>query len=372
MKLKVFNMMDNQSTTILHPAITRTIERHREFFAGTRDYLVKVSIPIDAPNVDTPPLYDDLNWDTDFERYVTGNVANGVQQARMRLDIGVDDDTIPIYFPYFGISIHHSFFGGKVTCSHGTSYAEPVINSASEWEQLNPDSNNIWLRRLAWGLAYARDHGEGVLLSSMRGGNGPLDMANGVMGNELFTELYDDPENLHRAMEICTDAILQTFQVQAENCSNIAGGRMVPMGALWVPAPMIGHISLDAACLTGPDAFENFERPYLEQLADKSEGYIVHTHMLGQRIFPNMLKTRGIKVFAPVNDPNSPTLIDNIDSVLAVSGTVPLQLNIPEQRLHEILPKFQGRRAVIFLSATDADNARQQLEIVNTYCPLER
>ncbi|MEI6519407.1 MAG: hypothetical protein WCO98_05125 [bacterium] len=365
-------MMDNQSTTTLHPAITRTIERHRKFFAGTRDYLVKVSIPIDAPNVDTPPLYDDLNWDTDFERYVTGNVANGIQQARMRLDMGVDDDTIPIYYPYFGISIHHSFFGGKVTCSHGTSYAEPVINSASEWELLNPDSSNIWLRRLAWGLAFARDHGEGVLLSSMRGGNGPLDMANGVMGNELFTELYDDPENLHRAMEICTDAILQTFKIQAENCSNIAGGRIVPMGALWVPAPMIGHISLDAACLAGPAAYEKYEHPCLERMADKTTGFIIHTHMLGHRLFPYMLKTRGIKVFSPVDDPNTPTLIDEIDSVLAILGEVPLQLHIPENRLQEILPKLQGRRAVITLAATDADDARRQLEIVDSYCSLER
>jgi hypothetical protein len=173
-------------------------------------------------------------------------------------------------------------------------------------------------------------------------------------------------------MKICTDAILQSFNIQVQHCTSIAGGRMVPMGNFWVPSPMIGHISLDAACLAGPAAFERYEQPCLERMADETEGYIVHTHMLGQRIFPNMLKTRGIKVFAPVDDPNSPTLIDNIDSVLAVSGTVPLQLNIPEQRLHEILPKFQGRRAVITLAAADADDARRQIEIVDSYCPLCR
>ena len=363
--------MDNQSTT-LHPAITRAITRHREFFAGTRDYLVKVSVPVNAPRVAEPPLYDELDWDNDFQRYVIGNVANNVEQARARLNSDINDDTIPAYFPYFGISIHHSFFGGKVSFSHGTSYAENVINNAGEWGKLNPDSNNIWLRRLAWGLAYARDHGEGVLLASMRGGNGPLDMANGVMGNELFTEIYDDPENMHRVMDICTNAILQSFQVQTENCSDIAGGRMVPMGGLWVPTPMIGHISLDAVCLTGPAAYETYEHPCLELMADKTTGFIIHTHMLGHRLFPLMLKTRGIKLFSPVDDPNTPTLIDELDSVLAVMGEVPLQLHIPKERLQEILTKLQGHRAVITISAIDADDARRQLDIIDGFCPLKR
>ena len=43
----------------------------------------------------------------------------------------------------------------------------------------------------------------------------------------------------------------------------------MPMGALWVPDPMAGHISLDAACLAGPDLYDEFEKPYLEAITDQ-------------------------------------------------------------------------------------------------------
>ena len=356
----------------LHPAIERTIVRHAEFFAGTRAYLVKINMPIQVEEMDAPPAFDGLDWERDFAAYVRGNVANGVGKARARLALGIDDDSIPLYFPYFGISIHHSFFGGAVTFSEGTSYAAPVIERAADWALLHPDAQHAWLQRLAWGLSYARDHGEGVLFASLRGGNGPLDMANGVLGNALFTEIYDDPDNLHRVMDICTRAIVLTFAVQTAQCSTIAGGHFVPMGGLWTPSTIIGHLSLDAACLAGPAAFENFELPYLDMLAQQVDGFVIHTHMLGYRLFPHICRARGMRVFNPANDPNAPALLEVLDEVLSAVRDIPLQLHIPARRLAEILPRFQGRRAIFSLEATDADDALRQLETVNRYCPLER
>jgi hypothetical protein len=365
--------MNTQDSNNFDLSILRTVQRHKEFYNRKRNFLVKVDVPLDCENMLKPEInFNDLDWDRDFDEYVESRVENGKTRSRRRIQMGLEDDYIPYYHPYFGISIHHSFFGGKVRFGGGTSYADHFISNASEWENLKYDINSKWVQMLAKGMAFCRDHGEGVLAASLRGGNGPLDMANGVMGNELFTELYDDPDNLHKVMEICYESVLSIFKLQKQNCSKIVGGHIAPIGNFWIPESCIGHISFDAACLAGPNVFDEFEKPYLNRLADETGGFIVHSHMLGKRMFKEMCSIKGMLVFAPVDDPNQPTLLDELDAVQEAVGDIPLLINIPEHRLDEALPKLAGRRAIIGLTATDPDNAKKQLEKVDKICPLLR
>jgi hypothetical protein len=351
------------------------IARHREFWAGRRAYLVKVSVPVPVPPeaLASPPAYDGLDWERDFEAYVRGNVHNALAGVRRRLALGLSDDWLPSYYPYFGISIHSACFGGAVRFSHGTSYMEPVIARAADWPRLRAEfGTNPWMQRLGWGLRYAREHGEGLLLASFRGANGPLDMANGVLGNALFTEFHDDPESVRRLLDVCTEGVLAAFEWQRQHNTAVEGGRIVPMGGLWVPDPMAGHVSLDAACLAGPALYDEFEMPWLERLGDRCRGVVIHTHMLGLKLFGTMCRTRGVSLFAPADDPNQPALLDRLDEVLAAAGEVPLMLSVPRERFADVLPKLRGRRAVFTLTAADPDDARRQLEAVDRVCPLRR
>ncbi len=350
------------------------IARHREFWEGRRDYLVKVAVPVTCPDAErvSPPAFDGLDWERDFESYVRGNVHNALAVARRRRAFDLPDDWVPCYFPYFGISIHSACFGGAVRFHHGTSYPEPVIAQAADWPRLQMDVQNPWLQRLAWGLSYCRDQGEGLLLASFRGANGPLDMANGVMGNTLFTELHDDPDGLRRTLDVSTDAVVAVLEFQRRHNSCVDGGRIVPMGGLWVPDPMAGHVSLDAACLGGPAVYEEFERPWLERIGTHCKGVIIHTHMLGRKLFGPICRTRGVALLAPADDPNQPALLDELDATLAVTGEVPLMLRVPRERFEDVLPRLRGRRAVIELVATDPDDARRQLDVLDRHCPLTR
>jgi hypothetical protein len=364
-------MEDKYERQNYHPAIHRAVQRHQEFFEGKRDYLIKIEMPIEG-DLEKEISFDEVDWERNFDEYVRGRVANGVTKARIRMGLGLDDDYIPVYFPYFGISIHHSFFGGKVKFGGGTSYAGPVISNADDWNNLHYDLDCPWIQKLIKGMAYCRDNGEGVLTASFRGGNGPLDMANGIMGNSFFTEIYDNPDGMDKVMEICYQSILGTFGLQRKSCTEIDGGHIVSMGSVWIPGNTIGHISLDAACLVGPNAFERFERPFLDRLAETTGGFFIHTHMLGWRFFKEMCRAKGILVFAPTDDPNQPKVIDKIDSVLNSVGTIPLLISVPAERFDEVLPKFNGRRAIFNLLAKDRNDAMRQMELVDHYCCLER
>jgi len=358
---------------LVDPAVRAVIDRHRQFFAGGRHLLVKVALPsTEAAGTVRPPDFDTLDWSADFDDYVAANVRNCRQLAHWRLGLKIADDTINCYHPYFGISIHHSFFGGAVHFGGGTSFADPVLDRASLWPTLKADPDSPWLARLRRGLTYCRDQSDGAFFASFRGGNGPLDMANGVMGNAFFTELGDDPDNMRIVLDICSDAVRSVFQWQKQWCSHIDGGRIVPMGNIWVPDECIGHISLDAACLIGPRGFAQFEQPWLEAILAENGGAVIHTHMLGRSGFHRMCQTGNILVFAPVDDPNQPTVVDDLDFVLAQTERVPLMFSLAANRIVDTLPKLEGRQAVLLLTATDADDAARQLDAVDSLCTLDR
>lgn len=356
-----------------HPDILAAAQRHKEFFEGRRPYLVKIEIPVQPTGPQEREIpFDELDWERDFDANVRAQVANAVSLARTRLDMKLGDDWIPCYHPYFGISIHVSFFGGAVHHGGGTSYADPVILRAADWEQLRADFSSPWPQRLGRGLAYCRDHGQGVLLASFRGANGPLDMANGVLGNALFSEYYDNPQDVHRVLKVCWPATLAAFEFQKKHCSKILGGHIVPMGNVWMPDPCVGHVSLDAACLSGPDSYEEFEVPYLARIVERVRGMFIHTHMMAWKMFANKCRTPGVWLFHPVDDPGQPKMLDKIDPVIEAAGDVPLLVEVNEDRFGEILPRFKNKRALIWAQARDASHARKVMEQIDRYCPLER
>lgn len=292
-------------------------------------------------------------------------MKNAKIRAERRLELQIGDDFISMWYPYFGIAIHHAFFGGKVEFHNDTSFACPVIEEACEFEDLKYNLDNIWVKRLKEALLYCREHGEGILLASVRGGNGPLDMANGVMGDNLFTEMIEDEENMHRVMKICMDSCDAMYTLQQECASQVLGGTIAAQGNLWMPRPMFGHISTDAGQMVGPKFYEMFDKPYIEQLAEKYEGFLLHTHMMGWQMYDCFAKTKGIKFIRPVNDPNSPDMITKIDELLELSEEKVLMLTVGKSELAEIVPKLKNRRCVLELQAENPEEAKEQLDLVH-------
>ncbi|HHV94868.1 MAG TPA: hypothetical protein GXX37_00075 [Clostridiaceae bacterium] len=76
--------------------------------------------------------------------------------------------------------------------------------------------------------------------------------------------------------------------------------------------------------------------------------------------------------FIPENDPNQPTIYEEIDKVLEDIGDVPLVIYIPEDKFDEILPRFRGRRAVFVISAQSAEDGKRLMDKIDKICPLQR
>ncbi|MGN1141532.1 MAG: hypothetical protein ACI4TF_10045 [Oliverpabstia sp.] len=309
--------------------------------------------------------YDGLDWEHQFEEYYKRRVYNAKIRAQHRLDMGIGDDYIPTYFPYFGNAIHHVFFGGKLEFKGGTSYCHEVIKEAQEFAELHYDVHNEWMERLTEGMRYCRDNGDGVLLAALRGGNGPMDMANGIMGNNLFMEFLEDEENMHKVMEICMNSCEAMYELQKENASHVCGGYITGQSNLWMPDPMFGQISIDAAHLAGPELYEEFEKPYIEKLADKYQGFLLHTHMMGWKMQGTFADTKGMKIIRPSNDNKYPTVLEKLDVILDEIGDKTLMMEVSKDKIEEIMPYFKGKTGIFELEAADRDDAMEQMERIS-------
>lgn len=377
--------------TGLHPELAEALRRHQEFFQGKRNYLLKVSL--NGFDISSWPMnndssrkvseklqgdyevmkkqfvkeipYDGMNWDRDFTDYYKNSITNRKIASSYRLDMKIGDDNLPAYFPYFGNAIHHIFFGGEMRFKGGTSYCTNIIEEAAEYEKVKFEIHNIWMERLGEGLDWCREQGDGVLLAALRGADGPLDMANGIMGNNLFTELMDDEENMQNLMKICKEACDAMCMLQKEHASMIQGGFVSGMGCLWMPEPMFGQISVDAAMMAGPKIYEKFEKPYLEELSEKYKGFLLHTHMLGWRMHDILAETKGVAIIRPSLDPNQPSFRETISSLLNQVRDKVLMLEVKKEEIEELVPFFVGKKAIFELQAEDKEDAWNQMERIH-------
>lgn len=377
--------------TGLHPELVNTINRHKEFFQGERNYLLKVSVhgfDISSWPMNNDPHvkiseklqglyekmrsqfveevpYDGMDWEKEFTDYYKIGITNRKIRSSYRLDMKIGDDMIPGYFPYFGNAIHHIFFGGEMKFKGGTSYCTSVIEEASEYEKLSFDIHNIWMERLCEGLDYCRENGDGVLLAALRGADGPMDMANGIMGNNMFTEFMEDEENMQKVMRICKNACDAMCSMQKEHSSCIQGGYVSGMGDLWMPEPMYGQISVDAAMMAGPKIYEKFEKPYLEELSEKYKGFLLHTHMIGWRMHDVLANTKGVEIIRPSLDPNQPVFSEVLPSMLEQAGNKTFMIEMKKNEIKDLVPYFIGRKAIFELQAEDKEDAWEQMEQIH-------
>ena len=351
-----------------HPELKKIIGRHRDFYAGKRDCLVKIYIPDDTPpdELVPEPRYDGLDWDAQFTDYYASRVKNGVVKARRRLEKKLGDDHIPSYHPVFGAGIHSAMFGSELIFMGGTSYIKPPIKNAGEHHKLKINIECKWMKRLAEGMKYCAENGSGVLAASLRGGNAPMDLANGIMGDVILTELLDDPENMRKVMGVCADACGLAYELQKKCASNVMGGFIAGHADLWMPEPMFGHISVDASLLTGPDLYDEFEKKHIEDFVKKHGGFMVHTHMMGWRMLGAVAKTRGAEIIFPVNDPNADKSVARLTEILNAVGDRILVIQIENSDdLKTALNKLDGRKRIVFLvTASDTDDALRKMEAI--------
>ncbi|MEN6663430.1 MAG: hypothetical protein ABFD85_05465 [Phycisphaerae bacterium] len=288
-----------------------------------------------------------------------------VSQHRAAIAAGYrfDDDAVPTALVYWGIgAINAAMTGGWPMHDGFTSWYEPN-RSWEQIAQLKFDADNPWVQfalkvnRELWRLWEGDFHVLPFLYRS------PLDAANGVRGNELFVEMYTDPQRVHALIDWCVDWMVsmeEFLAVQAPPAAPAGWGTAV-WGA-WLPDRGV-FVNGDPVGLISREMALEFERPYNERFFARTGGALYHNHTIGLYQADLVSGTRGVLVQHFVDDPGQPSVVKALldmpplrEKLLEASLQAPIGFwGAPADRLDELLDIVRHGRFVIGLNPPSDD-----------------
>ena len=217
--------------------------------------------PVDFTRLDLsdPEVHRKL-WDDAYER-----TLETIAARRGIRDVWVPALTFGYGFGYFGAV----FCDAEVTFVPDTSYIAETGLEIPEItdEYLNRD--RPWRRIILDQTAYFSEKCAGEMFVEPFPNPSPLDMINMFRGNELFLDLYEEPEELKKLLDRCAAASVR-FNRQIETRR---GDRKV-MGAVsfgtWHPSGIC--LLEDAADLCSPETYREFGMSYTQKVLDALGG----------------------------------------------------------------------------------------------------
>ena len=207
----------------LNEHIDRVVDRSRAFFSKTEPghYLINAQIPADAPPY--PPLHD-FDLDRQLAEWLDANLV--VAQPAWGVKEGLDDDAIPATRPFFGIAEHSAWLGLEVQLQEATCLPVPLIQEPSDLQKLRCSENDRWFRIIKASYDLLRQRLDGTFVLSMRGTMTPMDVANAVRGDELFTDFLLQPGFCHQLLSYLVGAIRWYYAHLWSWADDIDGGRV--------------------------------------------------------------------------------------------------------------------------------------------------
>ncbi len=293
-----------------------------------------------------------------------------IEEAAVHRETG--DDYIPSINPAhrgsgFKIAV---FTGNKLKFEKGTAYStDYILDSMEKLDDLKFDYTNDWIKLL---LKYWEGIESvfvpGILVAPFLY-KSPLDLANGLRGNEIFTDMYTNPEFLDRLLSFCTENMIMLDTYLRNNVSilnsepNGVFGMYLQGKVIWMNGDPVDLISVEFG--------NRFNKTSLERLADYSDSLYLHHHSIGYDRANSISTIRGLRLQNISQDPTGPNLFDVIDSsLIEASLRTPIDLGAnlsdvpdPEQKLKQLC---KGR-FILHIETDTLDYCKDLVNLVRKY-----
>jgi hypothetical protein len=283
---------------------------------------------------------------------------------------GLDDDLLPAIAPWYGIAEHTAFLGGEVEFAGGTSFNHQILKDWDDFPKLKLDENHPWLRLVLDGIRHCRENWGGKFAAKLRGADGPLDIANIIRGNDLFMDVYDHPDELHKLMDFCAAAARFTLDRQLREASVLEGG-VVTGFDIWLPLPCAGHLSDDPACMMSVENYAEFGLPYLKKVCAAYENVMLHTHSLGKKNLPQFASVPQIKWLQISSDPKSDRAIDVYREYENVLRDKIVVVELSHKEIEDNLDLLRRNKTIIWHAAPSMEKARETVALVRRELPVK-
>jgi len=144
-------------------------------------------------------------------------------------------------------------------------------------------------------MAYFREKTGGEIPIRCTDTQSPIDVAIGVWHYEdILTAFYTHPEEVHRFLEMVTEASVEFLQAQKE-----AAGNLFAYGLLDIWHHRGVHLADDVAAVISPGCYETFVKPYNEAMSRAFGGVIIHCCRSYRQNLKNIAGMEGFMGFDP-------------------------------------------------------------------------
>lgn len=341
--------------------IDRVVRRSSAFYRAAEPghYLINVEIPADAPPL--PPLYE-FDLDHQLAAWLDHNLA--AAHPAWRAKEGLDDDALPAICPFFGIAEHSAWLGLEVRLQETTCLPVPIVQEASDVQKLRCSEQDRWFNLMKSSYEHLRQRKDGTFVLSMRGTMTPMDVANAVRGDDLFTDFLLQPDFCHALLRALVPAIRWYFGHQWSWADDLAGGRVFSHGGPWMPTGTIGHLANDTAMLCSPSVYNEFGFPYEAQLVAGYQAVLYHVHNERLHYVPRLVELPQLAMLEVTDDPRSPPCIEDLPHILGATGPVNLMLRATSEQVRAHLGELADRNAFLVVSCQDRADAEDMVRLV--------
>lgn len=122
-------------------------------------------------------------------------------------------ETFPVYWPNLGPNVYPCMLGGDVEFGDVTTWAKHMLGAPSEYDKIHFSMENEYFKKLEEMTKYALSRCKGKYLVGYTDIHSGADAADALRGTqELLMDLYDEPEETKKLIEVCSEAFGTVFE----------------------------------------------------------------------------------------------------------------------------------------------------------------
>jgi len=188
----------------------------------------------------------------------------------------------------------------------------------------------------------------------------PLDIVNLLRGNELFTDFFDYPEKLKFLLSETVPAIVHNARRINDALWNPWGGTF--LFNKWIPEGLL--ILEDAADLCSPSVYEEFGKPYTQEVIRQMGGAYLHHHSLGAHQFASMASLEGLYVQQISSDPNCARPIRDFGSLMEKTGGRAVDLECTPEEVYVNIDSLSKGKCILWVECASVAEAQDVTDFV--------
>jgi hypothetical protein len=298
--------------------IESRIKRHKSFFGSRKPGLLTLLNYKYGPTVPSKLPINEIDWmnPKSVERFAESQYRV-FEAINLQHDKEGDD-----YLPWMGIQVGTGSIGASYLNDaggvkmHYESITDWMETPFSSWNDLrligfNPD--NPYFRALFQVTRHLVERCDGSYGIRNYPHFNALDLANQLRGNELFTDIYDEPEAVLEMLRLNNQAIIDLETYVQDNLIKKHSG-FGSISGLHIESGV--YLSCDAGDMIGPELLKEFGRDQMQVLCNTFGGVFLHHHELGINTVPVWAELSNLTAQQQVRDPNTKHIDDCADEVM--------------------------------------------------------